>query len=147
MSKAPRTSPPHFDGDLQPAAAGRGLARRLTALARLLQIGRARQGPDGFGTALLDDTQRVLTQADQRLRLSGNHTVVALAGGNWPNLHTLNLSKNKFKAPGLAAIIHKLGAGACVQSINTLVLDNAVDVNKDLHGMASIHPSIHPSVQ
>ena len=81
MSKAPRTSPPHFDGDLQPAAAGRGLARRLTALARLLQIGQARKGPDGFGTGLLDDTQRLLTQADQRLRLSGNHTVVALAGG------------------------------------------------------------------
>ena len=32
MSKAPRSGPPNFDGDLQPAAAGRGLARRLTAL-------------------------------------------------------------------------------------------------------------------
>ncbi|HXJ26299.1 MAG TPA: GTPase [Streptosporangiaceae bacterium] len=81
MSKAPRSGPPDFDGDLQPAAAGRGLARRLTALARLLQIGRARTGPDGFSAGLLDDTQRLLTQADQRLRLSGNHTVVALAGG------------------------------------------------------------------
>ena len=81
MSKAPRSGPPDFDGDLQPAAAGRGLARRLTALARLLQIGRARPGPDGFSAGLLDDTQRLLTQADQRLRLSGNHTVVALAGG------------------------------------------------------------------
>ena len=81
MSKAPRSGPPNFDGDLQPAAAGRGLARRLTALARLLQIGRARTGPDGFSAGLLDDTQRLLTQADQRLRLSGNHTVVALAGG------------------------------------------------------------------
>ena len=81
MSRAPRSGPPNFDGDLQPAAAGRGLARRLTALARLLQIGRARTGPDGFSAGLLDDTQRLLTQADQRLRLSGNHTVVALAGG------------------------------------------------------------------
>jgi len=81
VSKAPRSGPPQFDGDLQPAAAGRGLARRLTALARLLQIGRARTGPDGFSAGLLDDTQRMLTQADQRLRLSGNHTVVALAGG------------------------------------------------------------------
>jgi hypothetical protein len=81
VSRAPRSGPPNFDGDLQPAAAGRGLARRLTALARLLQIGRARTGPDGFSAGLLDDTQRLLTQADQRLRLSGNHTVVALAGG------------------------------------------------------------------
>jgi len=118
VSKAPRSGPPQFDGDLQPAAAGRGLARRLTALARLLQIGRARTGPDGFSTGLLDDTQRLLTQADQRLRLSGNHTVVALAGGTGSGKSALfnRLSGADFSPVGVTRPATR-DAHACVWSV------------------------------
>ena len=70
------------------------LSRRLDALAELIRIGRARQGQAeeqpqspgqndeavaGFGPALLDDADAVLKRAGERLRLSGSHTVVALA--------------------------------------------------------------------
>jgi 50S ribosome-binding GTPase len=118
VSKAPLTGPPQFDGDLQPAAAGRGLARRLTALARLLQIGRARTGPDGFGAGLLDDTQRLLTQADERLRLSGNHTVVALAGGTGSGKSALfnRLSGADFSPVGVTRPATR-DAHACVWSV------------------------------
>jgi GTP-binding protein EngB required for normal cell division len=118
VSTAPRSGPPHFDGDLQPAAAGRGLARRLTALARLLQIGRARTGPDGFSAGLLDDTQRLLTQADQRLRLSGNHTVVALAGGTGSGKSALfnRLSGADFSPVGVTRPATR-EAHACVWSV------------------------------
>ncbi|HEX6855303.1 MAG TPA: GTPase [Streptosporangiaceae bacterium] len=118
MSRPPRTGPPQFDGDLQPAAAGHGLARRLTALARLLQIGRARTGPDGFSAGLLDDTQRLLTQADQRLRLSGNHTVVALAGGTGSGKSALfnRLSGADFSPVGVTRPATR-DAHACVWSV------------------------------
>jgi len=118
VSKAPRSGPPQFDGDLQPAAAGRGLAWRLTALARLLQIGRARTGPDGFSAGLLDDTQRMLTQADQRLRLSGNHTVVALAGGTGSGKSALfnQLSGADFSPVGVTRPATR-DAHACVWSV------------------------------
>ncbi len=118
MSTPPRSGPPHFDGDLQPAAAGRSLARRLTALARLLQIGRARTGPDGFSPGLLDDTQRLLTQADQRLRLSGNHTVVALAGGTGSGKSALfnRLSGADFSPVGVTRPATR-EAHACVWSV------------------------------
>jgi GTP-binding protein EngB required for normal cell division len=118
VSRAPRTGPPPFDGDLQPAAAGRGLARRLTALARLLQIGQARTGPDGFSEELLGDTQRVLTQSDQRLRLSGNHTVVALAGGTGSGKSALfnRLSGADFSPVGVTRPATR-DAHACVWSV------------------------------
>ena len=62
--------------------AGRaGLSGRLTALARLVQIGAARTGPDGFGEDLLAEASDLLTRAGQRLTLSSRHTVVSLAGG------------------------------------------------------------------
>jgi GTP-binding protein EngB required for normal cell division len=57
------------------------LSARLGALARLVQIGTARRGPDGFSRELLDDADALLARAGQRLRLSSAHTVVALAGG------------------------------------------------------------------
>jgi len=63
-----------------PAGAG-GLAGRLTAVARLIQIGAARAGPDGFDVALLQAAEDLLARAGERLRLSAEHTVVALAGG------------------------------------------------------------------
>lgn len=58
-----------------------GLSARLGALARLVQIGTARNGPDGFSRELLDDADAVLSRAGERLRMSSAHTVVALAGG------------------------------------------------------------------
>jgi GTP-binding protein EngB required for normal cell division len=57
------------------------LSARLSALARLVQIGSARSGTDGVSRDLLDDADVLLARAGQRLRLSSAHTVVALAGG------------------------------------------------------------------
>lgn len=58
-----------------------GLSARLTALAGLVQIGSARRGTDGFSDELLADASDLLTRAGERLMLSADHTVVALAGG------------------------------------------------------------------
>ncbi|MGD0705030.1 MAG: GTP-binding protein [Trebonia sp.] len=99
------------------------LSRRLDALAEIVRIGRAHdgqgenlpqpqgpqsQGPDdtadaGFGTALLDDADGVLKRAGERLRLSSNHTVVALAGGTGSGKSTLfnALSGAAFSPPGV----------------------------------------------
>ncbi|WP_235017918.1 P-loop NTPase family protein [Thermomonospora echinospora] len=66
----------------QPAAgnadepAGPGLAARIDGLQRLVDLGTGRIDPD-----LLADTTALLTRAGERLRLSGDHTVVTLAGG------------------------------------------------------------------
>jgi energy-coupling factor transporter ATP-binding protein EcfA2 len=80
------------------------LSRRLDALAELVMIGRTRQGQGeeppqaqgqneeavaGFGPALLDDADAVLKRAGERLRLSGSHTVIALAGGTGSGKSTL----------------------------------------------------------
>ena len=59
----------------------RDLSGRLTALARLVQIGAARTGPDGFSPELLRDAEQLVARAGERLRLSANHTVAVLAGG------------------------------------------------------------------
>ena len=96
----------------------RSLSRRLDALAELIRIGRGRQaqaeeqppGPGqhdeavaGFGQALLDDADAVIKRAGERLRLSGNHTVVALAGGTGSGKSTLfnALSGATFSPPGV----------------------------------------------
>jgi energy-coupling factor transporter ATP-binding protein EcfA2 len=94
------------------------LSRRLDALAELIRIGRARQrqGEEspkpqgqsdetvaGFGPALLDDADAVLKRAGERLRLSGSHTVIALAGGTGSGKSTLfnALSGATFSPPGV----------------------------------------------
>jgi hypothetical protein len=96
----------------------RSLSRRLDALAELIRIGRARQGQGedqppgpgqndeavaGFSQALLDDADAVIKRAGERLRLSGNHTVVALAGGTGSGKSTLfnALSGATFSPPGV----------------------------------------------
>jgi GTP-binding protein EngB required for normal cell division len=61
--------------------AGTGLSDRFTAVARLIQIGSARSGSDGFSEELLDDAEELLAKAGERLRLSAEHTIVLLAGG------------------------------------------------------------------
>src|SRR5580698_658486 len=88
------------------------LSPRLDALAELVRIGRTRQaqaeaqGADdgsGFDKELLDDAEAVLKRAGERLRLSGNHTVVALAGGTGSGKSTLfnALSGATFSPPGV----------------------------------------------
>jgi len=57
------------------------LSERLSALARLVQIGSTRAGPDGFNADVLADAEALLTRAGERLRLSSLHTIVVLAGG------------------------------------------------------------------
>jgi 50S ribosome-binding GTPase len=64
-----------------PLRVGSELSTRLSALARLVQIGSARTGPDGISPKLIDDAGQLLARAGERLRLSSSHTVVALAGG------------------------------------------------------------------
>jgi len=99
--------------------AEQNLPARLDALAELVRIGRARQDPGGFAqlevrgpgqddgpgfsAVLLDDAESVLKRAGERLRLSGNHTVVALAGGTGSGKSTLfnALSGASFSPPGV----------------------------------------------
>jgi GTP-binding protein EngB required for normal cell division len=95
MTTLPAVGPPQM--------AERNLSARLDALAQLVRIARPRQGQDGFGTPLLDDSEGVLRRAGERLRLSGNHTVVALAGGTGSGKSTLfnALSGATFSPPGV----------------------------------------------
>lgn len=60
---------------------GVSLSERLSALARLAQIGSDRVGPAGFDADLLADAEALLARAGERLRLSAHHTIVVLAGG------------------------------------------------------------------
>jgi hypothetical protein len=62
-------------------AGAASLSERLTAVARLVQIGSVRGGPDGFGAELVDDAEALLAKAGERLRLSAHHTIAVLAGG------------------------------------------------------------------
>jgi GTP-binding protein EngB required for normal cell division len=73
--------PAAADQRVGPFRAGSELSSRLSALARLVQIGAARSSPDGISQELIDDASELLGRAGQRLRLSSAHTVVALAGG------------------------------------------------------------------
>ena len=86
--------------------AEQNLPQRLEALAELVKIGRNHQdrgGPAGFSASLLDDSEALLRRAGERLRLSGNHTVVALAGGTGSGKTTLfnALAGATFSQPGI----------------------------------------------
>jgi GTP-binding protein EngB required for normal cell division len=72
-----------------PQAAEKDLARRLDALAELVKISKSRAGVDGFSSGLINDSEALLRRAGERLRLSGSHTVVALAGGTGSGKSTL----------------------------------------------------------
>lgn len=89
-----------------PQMAEQNLARRLDALAELVTIGRQHEETKtaaGFSRSLLDDSEAVLRRAGERLRLSGNHTVVALAGGTGSGKSTLfnALAGATFSQPGV----------------------------------------------
>ena len=86
--------------------AERNLSQRLDALAGLIKIGREHEETKtapGFSPSLLDDAEAVLRRAGERLRLSGNHTVVALAGGTGSGKSTLfnALAGATFSPPGV----------------------------------------------
>jgi energy-coupling factor transporter ATP-binding protein EcfA2 len=101
-----------------PQMVEKDLSARLDALAELVKIGRLREGQDqgqdqgqdlpsrgadGFSKSLLDDSEALLRRAGERLRLSANHTVVALAGGTGSGKSTLfnALSGASFSPPGV----------------------------------------------
>src|SRR5215469_5063649 len=92
-----------------------GLSARLTALARLVQIGGARSGADGFGEDLLTEASEVLTRAGQRLMLSSSHTVVSLAGGTGSGKSSLfnQLAGADFSTVGVTRPVTR-EAHACV---------------------------------
>jgi GTP-binding protein EngB required for normal cell division len=96
-----------------------GLSARLTALARLVQIGSARRGADGFSEELLADTDELLTRAGQRLMLSSEHTVVALAGGTGSGKSSLfnKLSGADFSTVGVTRPVTS-EAHACVWGVS-----------------------------
>ena len=85
-------------------AAEADLSTRLTALARVIQIGSARSGgPDGFSRALLSDAEHLVARAGERLRMSANHTVAVLAGGTGSGKSSLfnRLAGADFSAVGV----------------------------------------------
>jgi GTP-binding protein EngB required for normal cell division len=96
-----------------------GLSARLTALARMVQIGSARSGPDGFSEELLAETDGLLNRAGQRLMLSSEHTVVALAGGTGSGKSSLfnQLSGAEFSTVGITRPITR-EAHACVWGVS-----------------------------
>jgi GTP-binding protein EngB required for normal cell division len=100
------------------AADRAGLPSRLTALARLVQIGWARRGPDGFSEDLLSDASDVLARAGQRLMLSSNHTVVSLAGGTGSGKSSLfnQLAGADFSTVGVTRPVTR-AAHACVWGV------------------------------
>jgi GTP-binding protein EngB required for normal cell division len=89
-----------------PRVAEQSLSRRLDALAELVKIGRNhedRGAAPGISKSLLDDSEALLRRAGERLRLSSNHTVVALAGGTGSGKSTLfnALAGATFSQPGV----------------------------------------------
>jgi len=96
-----------------------GLSARLTALARLVEIGSERQGADGFSDDLLTEASDLLTRAGQRLMLSSEHTVVALAGGTGSGKSSLfnRLSGADFSTVGVTRPVTS-EAHACVWGVS-----------------------------
>jgi GTP-binding protein EngB required for normal cell division len=84
-------------------AGGGDLSGRLTALARVIQIGSARTGPDGFSPPLLAEAEQLVNRAGERLRMSANHTVAVLAGGTGSGKSSLfnQLARADFSAVGV----------------------------------------------
>lgn len=96
-----------------------GLSARLTALARMVQIGSARSGPDGFSDELLSEADELLIRAGKRLMLSSEHTVVALAGGTGSGKSSLfnQLSGADFSTVGVTRPVTR-EPHACVWGVS-----------------------------
>jgi energy-coupling factor transporter ATP-binding protein EcfA2 len=102
------------------------LPTRLMALSRMIQIGGARSGRDGFSKKLLGQAEDVLGRAGERMRLSSAHTVVVLAGGTGSGKSSLfnSLAGADFSTVGVtrpitrdahACIWDETGAGALLE--------------------------------
>lgn len=91
------------------------LSTRLMALSRMVQIGNARSGRDGFSKKLLGQAEDVLGRAGERMRLSSAHTVVALAGGTGSGKSSLfnRLAGADFSTVGVTRPITR-DAHACI---------------------------------
>jgi GTP-binding protein EngB required for normal cell division len=85
------------------------------ALARMIEIGSARSGRDGFGKKLLTDAENILARAGDRMRLSSSQTVVALAGGTGSGKSSLfnKIAGADFSAVGVTRPV-TAEAHACV---------------------------------
>jgi GTP-binding protein EngB required for normal cell division len=94
------------------------LSVRLAALARMVEIGAVRSGPEGFSEELLSSTSELLAKADQRLMLSSRHTVVSLAGGTGSGKSSLfnRLAGAAFSTVGVTRPVTK-EAHACVWGV------------------------------
>jgi GTP-binding protein EngB required for normal cell division len=57
------------------------LPARLASLTELTRIAAGRAGSEGFSQELVTDAEALLRRSGERMRMSGSHTVVALAGG------------------------------------------------------------------
>jgi GTP-binding protein EngB required for normal cell division len=92
-----------------------GLSARLIALARMIQIGAARSGRDGYSKKLLADAEEVLGRAGERMRLSSSHTVVVLAGGTGSGKSSLfnRIAGADFSTVGVTRPVTK-EAHACI---------------------------------
>jgi GTP-binding protein EngB required for normal cell division len=120
----PATGPPGFARVAPPGvglngvSAGATLADRLTALARMTQIGFARTGHDGFSPGLLREAEELLGRAGERLRMSAEHTVVVLAGGTGSGKSSLfnRLAGADFSPVGVVRPMTK-EAYACVWGV------------------------------
>src|SRR5215472_16047017 len=82
---------------------GASLSQRLIAVARLVQVGSARGGADGFSAELIEDAEALLTKAGERLRLSSQHTIAVLAGGTGGGKSSLfnTLARAQFSPAGV----------------------------------------------
>jgi hypothetical protein len=91
------------------------LSTRLMALSRMVQIGNARSGRDGFSKKLLGQAEDVLGRAGERMRLSSAHTVVVLAGGTGSGKSSLfnRLAGADFSTVGVTRPITR-DAHACI---------------------------------
>jgi hypothetical protein len=97
----------------QPAAPA-GLPARLTALTQLIQMASTRTG-SGFPETLVQDAEELVERAGERLRLSADHTVVALAGGTGSGKSSIfnYLAGAEFSAVGVTRPVTR-DAHACV---------------------------------
>ncbi|HYK34257.1 MAG TPA: GTPase, partial [Streptosporangiaceae bacterium] len=98
-----------------PAEQAQTLSARLVALSRMVQIGNARSGRDGFSKKLLGQAEDVLGRAGERMRLSSAHTVVVLAGGTGSGKSSLfnRLAGADFSTVGVTRPITR-DAHACI---------------------------------
>jgi 50S ribosome-binding GTPase len=133
------------------------------ALARIIQIGSARGGKDGFSKKLLTDAEDVLNRAGERMRLSSSHTVVVLAGGTGSGKSSLfnRLAGADFSTVGVtrpvtreahACIWGATGSGAMLDWLNVPVRyrysrASALDKGEaDLAGLVLLDLPDHDSV-